>query len=329
MAYFISQESDVSDYPNNDFMAFFEAKVTTGVWKQASGVESFYGFVANEQASRCVVISTGRSESVLKYAEFIYELYKNGFTVFIMDHQGQGLSSRLLSNPHIGFVNTFDDYVEDLNCLLNKVLNPMLLKQKQTNLPKILLCHSMGGAIGTLYVQKYPTTFTKLILSAPMLGVAAPVPEWVTKSIVTVVLKLRALFRLPAVYFWGQGDYQADPFEGNQLTNSEIRYKVFKEMMASYPQNQLGGISFDWLLQALLAMRLARAGAKAIMLPTLVLQAEQEQIVDNTRMKKFADDLPNGKFVIVPNAQHELLFERNEARTLALTNILDFLLDNE
>jgi lysophospholipase len=329
MAYFISHESNVSDYPNNDFMAFFEAKVSTGVWKQASGVESFYAFIANEQATQCVVISQGRSESVLKYAEFIYELYKNGFCVFIMDHQGQGLSSRLLSNPHIGFVNTFDDYVEDLHCLLDKVLSPLLLEQTQKYLPKVLFCHSMGGAIGTLYVQKYPTTFTKLILSAPMLGVAAPIPEWLTKSIATVVIKLRTFLRLPAIYLWGQGDYQASPFKGNQLTNSDIRYRVFREMMDNYPQNQLGGISFEWLLQAIIAMRIARAGAKAMILPTLVLQAEQDQIVDNTIIEKFANDLPNAKLVLVANAQHELLFEQNEARSLTLTTILDFLSDNE
>ena len=329
MAYFISQESNVSEYPNNDFMAFFNTKVITGVWKQYSGVESFYGFVANGQAKRCVVISTGRSESIVKYAEFIYELYENGFSVFIMDHQGQGLSTRLLSNPHIGFVNTFDDYVEDLKCLIDQVLSPLLLEQKQAKLPKVLFCHSMGGAIGALYVQKYPMTFTKLILSAPMLGVAAPVPEWFTKSFVAAVLKLRSLLQLPAIYLWGQGDYLADPFDGNQLTNSKVRYKVFREMMASYPQNQLGGISFEWLLQAIIAMRLARSRAKSITIPTLVLQAQQEQIVDNKRMKQFASDLPNATLVIVPNAKHELLFERKEARTLALTKILDFLSDSE
>lgn len=327
MAYFISQESNVSDYPNNDFMAFYDTKVSTGVWKQASGVESFYGFVSHKQASQCIVISTGRSESVVKYAEFIFELYQNGYSVFIMDHQGQGLSSRLLVNPQIGFVNKFDDYVEDLNGLLDKVLTPLLVKHKQTELPKVLLCHSMGGAIGTLYVQKYPMTFTKLILSAPMLGVVAPLPEWFTKFIVTTVLKLRALLKLPTVYFWGQGDYQAGPFNNNLLTNSEVRYKVFREMMVSYPQNQLGGISFEWLLQAIIGMRLARARAKSILLPTLVLQAQQEQIVDNKVMKQFASDVPNAQLLIVPNAQHELLFEQDEARTITLTKILDFLSD--
>jgi lysophospholipase len=60
-----------------------------------------------------------------------------------------------------------------------------------------------------------------------------------------------------------------------------------------------------------------------------VLQAEQDQIVDNTIIEKFANDLPNAKLVLVANAQHELLFEQNEARSLTLTTILDFLSDTE
>lgn len=329
MSYYISHESKVNDYPNNDFMAFFEKEVRSGVWKQASGVESFYSFVANEQASQCVVISSGRSESVIKYAEFIYELYQNGYSVFIMDHQGQGRSSRLLANPQIGFVNTFDDYVEDLKSLVEKVLNPLLLKHKQLSIPKTLFCHSMGGAIGVLYVQKYPMEFAKLILSAPMLGVQAPLPEWATKVIVNMVVQLRSVWQLPVNYFWGQTDYNAEPFDNNQLTNSEVRYRVFREMMTNYPQNQLGGISFEWLLHAIEAMGLARARANAIMLPTLIFQSEQEQIVDNEKMNQFAKDLPHGELIIVPNAQHELLFEQDEARAIVLTKILDFLVDSE
>lgn len=329
MSNFISQESDSSDYPNNDFMAFFEEKVSTGIWQQASGVESFYGFVGHEKATQCVVISTGRSESVIKYAEFIHELYQNGYSIFIADHQGQGLSSRLLTNPQIGFVNTFDDYVEDLKSLIDKVLNPLLQERKQALLPKSLFCHSMGGAIGTLYVQKYPMAFSKLILSSPMLGVLAPIPESVMKVIVEAVVKFRILCKFPPGYFWGQSDYQADPFDKNLLTNSEVRYKVFIEMMASYPQNQLGGISFEWLLQAIIAMRLARRGAHTIVLPTLVFQSEQEQIVDNDKINHFTEDLPHGELVIVPNAKHELLFEKDEPRTLVLTKILGFLSDSE
>jgi lysophospholipase len=327
MTHYISHEKDVNKYPNNAFMQFFNDKLTTGFWKQASGVESFYGYVINEKATKVIVISQGRSESIIKYAEFIYELYENGYSIFLFDHQGQGESTRLTENRQIGYVKHFNDYVDDLNALLSHVLNPLLAEHSQSDIPKVLLCHSMGGAIGVLFVQTYPHIFTKLILSAPMLGLSAPVGESLTQFIVKTVLKTQSLFGLPIKYFWGQTNYEAYPFDKNRLTNCEIRYRVFREMMAQYPQNQLGGISFDWLAQAIPAMREARSGASLILLPTLVLMAEQEQIVDNQKIVEFAEALSNSKLVKVANSQHEVLFEQDEARHLVMNEILGFLRD--
>ena len=99
--------------------------------------------------------------------------------------------------------------------------------------------------------------------------------------------------------------------------------------MNDYPQNQLGGISSEWLLQAIVGMSLLRARAHKITLPTLVFQAAQDQIVDNEKMTQFAENLPHAELIIVPNAQHELLFEQDEPRTRVITRILDFLSVNE
>jgi lysophospholipase len=305
-------------------MTFFQSKVTTGLWRQAAGVDLSYGFVINANARKCIVISQGRSESLVKYAEFMYELYQNGYTVFMLDHQGQGQSSRLLANRHVGYVKSFDDYVEDLHKVIEKVLNPVLVKNNQGDLQKVLLCHSMGGAIGTLFVQAYPFVFSQLVMTAPMLGILSPVGESQTQFVLRAVLKFRGMFGLPDKYFWGQGNYEAHPFDENVLTNSKVRYRVFREMMENYPQNQLGGISLCWLLQSIYGMRKARANAPSILLPTLVFKAEQEQIVDNHKIEQFVKELPQATLISVPNAQHELLFEQDKVRAPVITTILDF-----
>ncbi|GAB56915.1 lysophospholipase [Glaciecola punicea ACAM 611] len=325
MTYYISLENKVSTYPQTDFMAFFNKKVRTGIWQQRSAVDTFYGYVINASASKCIVISQGRSESLVKYAEFIYELYQNGYTVFMLDHQGQGQSTRLLPNPHIGYVKSFNDYVEDLHEVIENVLNPLLTDNNQGNLQKILFCHSMGGAIGSMYVLAHPTVFTKLVMTAPMLGILIPVSESLTYLMVKTVLGIRAFFGLPLGYLWGQTNYEAGSFNENKLTNSELRYGVFRDMMTLYSQNQLGGISFTWMQQAITAMRDLRLKASSIMLPTLVFQAEQERIVDNKKMTQFVAQLANATLVKVANAQHELLLEQDEARTMVLSNIYDFI----
>ena len=327
MPFYISREENVDAYPDNEFMAFYQSRVTTGICKHPNTIDSFYGYVINERATKCVVICQGRSESLIKYAEVVFELYQNGYSVFMFDHQGQGQSSRLLKNRHIGYVKSFDDYVVDMHELIKNILTPILSKYKQDNLPKSLLCHSMGGAIGTLYVQKHPTVFTQLVMTAPMIGVLTPISEQATQSLFKTVNAARELFGLCDTYLWGQGNYLAHPFAKNQLTNCEVRYRVFREMMTSYPQNQLGGISVTWLIQAIAAMVKLRLGAADMSLPILVFQAEQEQIVDNHKMNQFVEKLPNCEFIKVANAKHELLFEKDSVRVAVVTKILEFLSD--
>ena len=64
-----------------------------------------------------IVISSGRTESFIKYTEVVYDLYLQGYSVFIADHCGQGPSDRVLAGEakgQIGYVHDFQDYVSDL-----------------------------------------------------------------------------------------------------------------------------------------------------------------------------------------------------------------------
>ncbi len=98
----------------------------TDFWRQRDEAE-FTGVVARISGALCpfraqhhdrvVVICPGRIESYVKYAELAYDLFHLGFDVLIIDHRGQGRSGRLLADPHLGHVNRFNDYVDDLAAL--------------------------------------------------------------------------------------------------------------------------------------------------------------------------------------------------------------------
>ena len=109
------------------------------------------------EASASVVISSGRIESLVKYKELVYELYQNGYSVFIHDHRGQGMSGRLALNLQIGYVSDFDDYLQDLNIFVEQVVKPNSVAQLK------LLCHSMGSAIGALYCLAHPEDFEQVV----------------------------------------------------------------------------------------------------------------------------------------------------------------------
>lgn len=324
MSYFINSETNVRQYPDCEYARFYQSKAQLGFWQQASTLSTHYCFIPCERAKGCVVLLPGRAEPIIKYAEVMYELHQNGYTVFAIDHKGQGKSSRVLPNSHIGYIDDFDEYVEDIYHVIDKVLNPLLKEHQQQSLAKYLLCHSMGGTIGCLLVQKYPRLFNKLVLSTPMLGVKSPLPEFMLNLLLKFMVGLRRLLKLPITYFWGQSDYRAIAFYKNRLTHSEIRYRAFRAVMAAYPENQMGGISFEWLQKALKAMQKVRANAQSMLIPTMLLIADDDQIVDNRYLRAVAAKLPNALTVSIPNARHEVLFEQDAARGQALKQIYGF-----
>src|SRR5271165_2435125 len=112
-----------------------------------------------------IVISSGRTESFIKYKEFIYDLYLEGYSVFIADHRGQGLSDRVLASEakrQIGHVHDFQDYVSDLKQFYTDFVRPIGQKKH------VLLGHSMGGCIASLYLETYTQDFDAAVLCSPM-----------------------------------------------------------------------------------------------------------------------------------------------------------------
>lgn len=115
----------------NAFAAFTMGPLTD-FWRQRdeaefTGVDDipvrFVRFSAKHH-DRVVVICPGRIESYVKYAELAYDLFHLGFDVLIIDHRGQGRSGRLLADPHLGHVNRFNDYVDDLAAFWQQEVQP-------------------------------------------------------------------------------------------------------------------------------------------------------------------------------------------------------------
>ncbi|KAF0663934.1 lysophospholipase L2, partial [Salmonella enterica subsp. enterica serovar Worthington str. BCH-4719] len=129
----------------NAFAAFAMGPLTD-FWRQREEAE-FIGvgnipvrFVRfrNDSNDRTIVICPGRIESYVKYAELAYDLFHLGFDIFIIDHRGQGRSGRMLSDPHRGHVDHFNDYVEDLAAFWQQEIELGPWRKRY------ILAHSMG-----------------------------------------------------------------------------------------------------------------------------------------------------------------------------------------
>lgn len=342
-----TNENQLNSRLNNEIKALWHQ----GSFNQFSGIKNtrinYASFVKkttnqtefsnNEDEKReCLVIVPGRSEGYLKYQELTYDLYQLGYDIFIIDHRGQGISQRLLLNAHKGFVDSFEDYNEDLNVFINTIVTPQCPEKPY------LLAHSMGGLIAARYLQKYPNSINAAVLSSPMIAInSGPIPKWLAKTLIHATEQLNQWFSDDAWYFLGQGDvtadeYQAKSFTNNPLMQSKLRYEQFIKIYKSTPEIQLGGVTVHWLAQALAAEKVVFENLKTLVTPTLVLQASADSIVDNEAQNEFCTQLhqlhpsscPNGKPVVINNARHELLFESDQYRDQALKQIINWFIQH-
>lgn len=275
-----------------------------------------------------IVIVPGRSESYLKYQELAFDLDALGYDWVIIDHRGQGLSMRLTANPLQGYVEDFDDYARDLHQLLEQVL-PQKYPQHQQS--AFMLAHSMGGAIALRYLQLYPHQIKALSLSSPMIAIASNgVPTWLAKFLVKTGRAINQCLSATPWYFLGQSDINQSTFEENRLMHSKLRFQRFRELYHQRPELKLGGVTFHWLQQALDNSDKLFIDLKKLSLPIQLMQAEEEYIVDNNAQNSFCrqlstlkpDHYPENKPIIVAGAYHELFFELDQYRDIAINNAI-------
>jgi lysophospholipase len=299
-----------------------------------------YSYWQPESATAALVLIPGRIEAGHKYLELINEALLAGYQVYVLDHQGQGASERLDSQSQIGDVRDFDDYVADLANFIRQIIKP------KTNLPLLALAHSMGGGILCRYLQheiqqkkqqemqQQPHHgVAAAIFCSPMWGIPThPLPHALALPLSRVVSQLNQRCSQQSLYIPGQGPYQDRPFANNDLSQCVERYQWFRSLYQQFPAYQLGGISWRWLAQALTACQKMQKGP-APQLPCLLLQAGADQVVDNAAQTKLwqrfsqSSDWPTALSAqhVLADARHEILFETDEIRVLALSKINQFL----
>ncbi len=300
-----------------------------GIFQSFAGVSAaeihYAAILQEDEQTPCLVIVPGRSESYLKYQELAFDLHAQRFNVFIIDHRGQGLSDRLLTNADKGYVNSFQDYVDDLAYFIKNIIPP-LCKAKP-----YILAHSMGGAIATRYMQDFPDAIKAAVIASPMLGFnSGPIPQFLIKPLITSQIKLNQFFNQEPWYFLGQKNYRPVAFKRNKLTHSANRYQIIDQLYRNNKSIQLGGVTGHWLTESVLAQEKIFQELNKLKTPILLLQSGSDSIVCRQAQYNFCQKLnklqtiscPGGKPFTINNAYHELFFEVDKYRNLALNKTL-------
>lgn len=280
----------------------------TGIARTSDGLGLRYmRWAGRQQGPGTIVIATGRSEFIEKYFEVVGELLERGFCVVVFDWRGQGLSQRELGDRAKGHVKDFSAYLEDLAAIEAHVLN-------DCPQPWFALGHSMGGAILLDQAHGARSPFARILLSAPMIDLSC--------------VRYRRLAHLLAVFFnrLGLGSHFVPGgrrssvlergFAGNPLTSDEARFNRMRMLIAAGAKLRLGDPTIAWVHAAFRLMRRFQHAdyARQIRTPVLILAAQNDGVVDSQASERFAAGLQAGRQILIANARHEILIERDEIR---------------
>lgn len=230
----------------------------------------------------------GYGEHIGRYEYVARSLVAHGAVVHGVDHVGHGRSDgeRVL-------IPDFEPVVEDFHVLDERA------RERNTDLPVVLIGHSMGGMIAARYAQRYGESLAALVLSGPVLGSWAALDQLLLlDEIPEVPIDPATLSRDPAV----GAAYADDPL---------VWHGAFKRPTLQALKRTLDVID--------------EAGPPGE-LPTLWMHGEHDQLVPMSGTYQGIERFHGPRFEqkIYPEARHEIFNETNRDEVLGdLTAFVD------
>jgi lysophospholipase len=290
-----------------------------GYFSREADRNLYYEKYLSPQAEKNIVICHGFTENSEKYKEMIYYFYHENCNVFILDHQGHGKSFRLVEDYSITHVERFIDYVEDFRAFMNQIVKPDCGQN-----PIILYAHSMGGAIGGTYLEKYPNDFSKAIFSSPMFEIdSGRTPKWVGRLIADI--KIATGHKKDYLFIHSRFN-EKERFE-DSCAVSRIRYDYFFQKRLVNKEYQNYCASYSWLRQSIIATRniLKKQNLSKIKIPVMIFQAEKDTVVRPNGQNRFARGVADSLLVFVPESKHEIFMTQSKILTPYLNKIFGFI----
>lgn len=242
--------------------------------------------------ARCVLLIVhGLSDHADRYIGLASALAPAGIATWAFDMRGHGDSP----GPR-GHADSFDVLLSDVEAFRRFVADRVGAGQ-----PLFLLGHSMGGLLALRYVQSDTHGLRGVILSAPWLETASPVPWW--KRLPARLLE-HVLPALPVPAGLDAGDISDDvdevhAYENDPRVHGRISPRLFREAERA----------------AAAAMDAPAPGAP----PMLLLVPDDDRIVSAGAVRRLAGRSDPGADVTVrgwPSAAHELMHSTKRSEVI-------------
>jgi lysophospholipase len=290
-----------------------------GEFSTADGAMLRCGHLAAEQPrAECVMVG-GFGDFIEKQFETIRDLAVRGLSVWCFDWRGQGGSTRPKRWPHRPRGRRFKRDAAELADFVRAKLG--------SDLPRVLIAHSMGGAIALLCLHDNPDLFAAAVLSAPMLGLLNNRTPPVLLRAVTGPARLTplGLCRLPGTYPH-RPDRPPTP-EFSRVSSDPQRCVLRHAWIATNPALRLDQPTYGWLDPALsLVALIGRPRFLAeIRMPILIGSAGIDKVVAPAAQRRAARFLPDCTLYELPASKHEPFLESDPIRDAWLDRIDRFI----
>ena len=265
-----------------------------------------------------IMIGPGLSEPGDKYFETGKILHRFGFDVGFMNWRNQGGSE-----PYITGDNTrrhSEGFEKDARDLVQATRH---LFPSSSRI--FYLGHSMGAMIGLLAALKKPSLFQAFAGSAPLLGFMDPIARGNEAIMAWVPLtKYMARHHIPRGGPWKRRTESEPLMQPEVFSSDPLRMHLHDAWLQANPDLRVGRPTLGFIREASRTIMTLRREARSIITPSLILTAGNDQIVDSKQAFNLVARMPNAKIHDFPDAQHEVLMERDSIRRPAIKRILDF-----
>jgi acylglycerol lipase len=226
-------------------------KHNEGNLKEKGAFNNYYQYWQPDTESKAIMLVVhGLAEHSGRYMNVVNHFVPLGYAVYGIDHIGHGKTEgdRLC-------LNRFEDFIRPLSVYL------AWIKKENPDKPVILVGHSMGGLIASIFLLDHQDEFKTAVISAPLIKSSGEISS-VSLFIVQV---LSAILPKTGVM----------SIDGTAVSRDPDVVKAYNED----PLVHRGKASARLMRELILGMRRINVDATKINLPILILQGDQDKIV--------------------------------------------------
>ena len=314
----IIRSSNYAETMEKEIMPFLSARRRDDYVHTANG-RIHCVIYTSDDIKGTVYISHGFTENAEKFRETAYYFLINGFSVCIPEHFGHGFSSRVTEDVSVTHIDKFERYADDFEEVICKT-------HELFGDPFYLFSHSMGGAIGLLYMDRHPDFFRAAVLSSPMI-----VPSSGGTPI-TVAKAVMALFK-----FAGKSkerSFTSSEYPGKEKFEDSCsicpeRFEYYEKIKRENECFHNYSPSYGWIYESLRVKKLIFKGKpEKIETPILIFSAEKDTVVELKPQKTLEKKLRKCRFESVPLAKHEIYLSTDEIVEKYFNEIIRFFKTN-